>query len=246
MDGFPGSILPPTVRFSFPTMKQLRTWALWLLGAIAVKILVTSLSDSLVMPALHTVSRWVLDLASLGLTSYKNGVYMQIAVDNQSAVPILTLRLVTGISAATLGVVCGYTTGRFVGELSAIRDSLKELSEKPSNDAPTSNEGMHRQALEADVKSLTAKRWVVYAFLSCMGILFFALLESLARISYVNSAGSHYHHVMRIVYLEPREQAQVESDFAQIGSREDYVRLLSRLEGQCKAHGKTVLKFDPW
>jgi hypothetical protein len=232
------------VRLSFPTKKQVLKGTGWFAGAILVSAVANSFSDSLLKPALHSIARWVLDLASLGLTGYKNGVYMQIAVDNQSAVALLTLSWITGVSALTLGVVCGYTTGRLAGE----RNSLKELSEKPANAAPASKEGTLRQALEADLKSLRVRRWVVYVALSCMVILFVTHLVSLARISYVNSASTHYHHVMRIVspYLEPHEQAQVESDFAQIGSREDYVRLLSRLEGQCKAHGRTVPKFDPW
>jgi hypothetical protein len=53
---------------------------------------------------------------------------------------------------------------------------------------------------------------------------------------------------MRVVspYLTASEQAQVESDFAQISNREDYVKVLSPIERQCEAHGRIVPRFDPW
>jgi hypothetical protein len=71
---------------------------------------------------------------------------------------------------------------------------------------------------------------------------------TVARFGYISQATSHYHQVLRLAspYLDAREQAQAESDFAQIGSRDDYVKLLARLESECKAHGRTVPKFDPW
>ncbi len=72
------------------------------------------------------------------------------------------------------------------GESSAIRGSLKGLSEKPSNPAPASTEGMLRQALVADLKSLRVRQWVVYSALSVAVILFFTYAIALSRISDVN------------------------------------------------------------
>jgi hypothetical protein len=36
------------------------------------------------------------------------------------------------------------------------------------------------------------------------------------------------------------------SDSTCVSSREDYVRVLSRLENLCKSHGRTAPEFDPW
>jgi hypothetical protein len=69
-----------------------------------------------------------------------------------------------------------------------------------------------------------------------------------AKLGYINSADAHYHQVLRIAapYFNQLEREQIESDFALVASRDDYVRLLARLENQCKAQGRTVPPFDPW
>jgi hypothetical protein len=229
-------------------MKQARTWALWLLGAVALKTLASIFSDSLVMPALHAVSRWVLDLASLGLTSYKNGVYKRIALDDQSVAPFNAYLTVWSIYALMVIVYALFSFNWTFGYRRQVEHALKALSDAPPNPEPEISTDALRQKLRGVLKSQRRLRLGLYCFSLFMGVSFLSDLTSLARLSYVTSADAHYHQVMRIVspYLDAHEQAQVESDFAQVGSREDYVRLLSRLEDQCKAHGRTVPKFDPW
>jgi len=229
-------------------MRQVRTWALWLLGAIAVKILATSLADSLVMPALHTVSRWVLDLASLGLTSYKNGVYKRIAADDQSVAAFNAYLLVWVVYALMMLAYAVYSFSSTSRYSRQVEHALKALSDAPPNPEPEISSDALRQRLRGVLKSQGRLRWGLYCFSLFMGVALVSDLISLTRLSYVTSADAHYHQVMRVVlpYLDAHEQAEAESDFAQVSSREDYVRLLSRLEGQCKAHGKTVPKFDPW
>ena len=226
-------------------MKQVRTWALWLLGAIVVKILASSLSDSLVMPALHTVSRWVLDIASLGLASYKNGVYKQIAADDQSVAPYNAYLAGTLIFVTMIATAAIYTF-----HLSSVnRRQAERASRAPSGAPPNPEPQIADDALNRRfLKTVRVLRFMAYFFAVYVGLSVASQFISVTRVSYETSAQAHYHQVLRIVspYLEPREQTQVESDFAQIGSREDYVRLLSRLESQCKAHDRTVPKFDPW
>jgi hypothetical protein len=256
IDRLSGSILPPTVKFSLPTKKQLGTWALWLLGAVALKTVANIFSDSLVMPALHTVSRWVLDLASLGLASYKNGVYKEIAADNQSGIAVATLIWVTLIY---LMIIVRINVDQYQKNDRARSRSerlLKKLSGTAPNPVPVPvpvpvpaiTMDTLRQQVAALLKSVQRGRWLIHFSSLTLVLLLVVQVVSLARETYATSADGHYHQVLRVAspFLDAREQAEVESDFAQIGSRDDYVRLLSRLEGQCKAHGKTVPKFDPW
>lgn len=236
------------MRFSLPTMKQVRTWALWLLGAVAVKILASGLADSIVMPALHTGSRWVLDLASLGLASYKNGVYRRIATDDQTVAAFNGYLIIQVIYAF---VVVGYALFSFnlISETRRqVERALKAISNAPPNPEPEISTDALGKKLRGLLKSQGRLRLALYCFSLLMGVALVNDFISVTRLGYVTSADAHYHQVMRLVspYLDAHEQAEAESDFAQIGSRDDYVRLLSRLEGQCKAHGKTVPKFDPW
>ncbi len=236
------------MRFSLPTKKQVLKGTLGVLGAIIIGALGSGVWQSLLGPALHVSTRWVLDIASLGLTSYKNRVYSQIAADNQSAVAFYAYITLWGVHAmmGTMVALGGFYWAS--GHRRRAEQALKGLSDAPPNLEPEISNDALRQELVGFLKSMGILRLLLYLLLLLISFGVVYDLVSYARLSYVNSADAHYHQVMRVAspYLDAREQVEAESDFAQIGSREDYVRLLSRLEGQCKAHGRTVPKFDPW
>jgi hypothetical protein len=233
------------VRFALPTKKQVVKWALAALGTILLGALGSGLWQSLLGPTIHASTRWVLDLASLGLKSYKDGVYLQIAADNQSRAAVESLYLVTLGYVLVLVMVVVFIFGKLSELRGRTEHLLRGLSDTPEPDR-TPND--MRQELETMLKSLRRLRLFLYVssvFWCVMAVNHIVVEE---RLSYISSADTHYHQVLRLAlpYLDEREQVQVESDFAQIGSREDYVRLLSRLEGHCKANGRTIPKFDPW
>jgi hypothetical protein len=238
----------PTVRFSLPTKKQVLRGALEVLGILLLGALGNGVWQSLLGPALHTSARWVLDIASLGLTSYKNGVYQQIAADNQPAVAVATLIIVTCLFGVIMVQINLYQYGRNDKTRSRSERLLRKLSDTPPNPDPAITVDTLRQEVAAILKFGERARLLLHVSSLILGVVLVLQIVSLARTIYVNSADAHYHHVLRVAspYLDAHEHAEVESDFAQIGSREDYVRLLSRLEGQCKAHGRTVPEFDAW
>jgi hypothetical protein len=207
--------------FGMDKTKALK-WSLAAVVTIFLGALGSGLWQSLLAPAVHAISRWILDIASLGLASYKNGVYLQVAADNQSNIGLAILALLTmGFCALT---------GFFFGTLSGRRIAMQRLD------------------AAAQLKILRRASRGLYSGAVLIFLLLVAQFITLARLSYVNSADAHYHFVLRAIapYLVAGEQVQVESDFTQIRSRDDYIRLLERLESQCKAHGLTVPKFDPW
>jgi hypothetical protein len=223
------------VRIALPSKKTAFKWVLRILGLLVLSAISNGVWESLLRPAIHASSRWVLDLASFGVTNYKNGVYQQIAADNQSAVALETLVWVTFMSMLLIGFYVGYTAGQAAATRSRIQ-ALQGAPPSPESDI-------------TDILKLSrGERFFLYVTLLGLGLLLGNHLVSMARLSYVNSAEVHYHHVLRIAlpFLDGREQVEVESDFAQIGSRDDYVKVLSRLESLCKTHGRTVPKFDPW
>jgi hypothetical protein len=223
-------------------------WTLGVLGAIVVGALGSGVWQSLLGPAIHFSSRWVLDVASLGLTSYKNGVYQRIAADNQSSVAVTTLLDVTALRAliSVFVIVYGFYLLRTV-RLQR-QHMLREFLDAPPNPEPAMSQDALRQKVIGDLKLLGKMRIWLYVLSLLAVVVLSDEFVSVARRGYVNTADAHYHQMLRIVspYLDAREQAEVESDFAQISSREDYVKVLARLESQCKAHGRTIPKFDPW
>jgi len=233
------------VRFSVPTGKTVLKWTLRVLGTILLSAVGSGVWQHLLAPPIHASTRWVLDLASLGLSSYKNGVYEQVAADNQSRPAIETMYLVTLVYLLFFSCIMQYAFN--------IHDKLQERTQHLLRDISGASEpartldGM-KQRLESMLKSLRKDRLFLYSCSILMGMIFVNHFVAQARLSYISSADAHYHQVMRLVapYLEPREPVEFESNFAQIGSRDDYVKMLSMLESRCKAHGRTVPKFDPW
>lgn len=125
---------------------------------------------------------------------------------------------------------------------------LRILSDDPQEPEPVISGDAKKRAIADDLKWLKVWRRSIYVLaLLCVFVSAY-LLVSLTKQSYVSSADAYYHQLVRSAspYLDAKELAAIESDFAQLGSREDYVRLMSKLESLCKAHGRTVPAFDPW
>jgi hypothetical protein len=172
------------------------------------------------------------------MTSYKNGVYQQIALDNPSSVGIATLVWVT-----TIYIILNIPF--FLKTFLKNRETRKKLlilrSGKPPDAEP-----------EITLDSLWKSQRIIQVsmYLNSLLLIFVLVNQyvSIAKLSYINLADAHYHQVLRVAsrFLEAHDHAEVESDFAQISRREDYVRVLSKLEDQCKAHGLTVPEFVPW
>jgi hypothetical protein len=236
------------MRLALPTKKNVLKWTLGVVGAIIVGALGSGVWQSLLGPAIHASTRWLLDVASLGLTSYKNGVYQQIATDNQFRITIETLYLVTFIYCLLIyaAIQAVFYT------LSRLRKRGERLLEHMSGAPPESDAAITtdtlRPELETILRSLRTFRLAMYVSTLFVGAVLASHFVTLARLSYIASADAHYHQVLHLAspYLDAHEQTLVESEFAQLSNRDDYVRLLSRLEGQCKAHGQTVPKFDAW
>jgi hypothetical protein len=230
----------------FATKKPFK-WTVGVAGTLLLSALGSGIWQSVLGPALHTSSRWLLDLASLGLASYKNRVYQQIAADNQSAVAVVMLIWVLVIYAF---VLLGFNIRVFErNDDTLIRSQrlLQNLPGSPDSEPAVAVDTL-RQDLVAIIRTTRLVSWGVYISLVFLGAAVVIQVVEVAKLSYVNSADAHYHQTLRVAspYLDTHEQAQVESDFAQIKSREDYVKVLSRLENQCKAHDKSVPEFDAW
>jgi hypothetical protein len=224
-------------------------WILGVLATIVVGALGSGLWQNVFGPALHFVTRWGLDLASLGFASYKTSIYQQIAADNPSDVSVSALGLVTAIFILAVSWQLRYGFLKNNSERSRIQRTLSSLSASDVG-SPISQESAAelRGRLERQLIALRKIRRTDLVFSGMVTVCLVSELIAWNRFSYINAADAHYHQVLRIAspYLAAGEQAQTDSDFAQIRTRQDYVNVLSKLESQCKAHGLTVPEFDPW
>jgi hypothetical protein len=229
-------ILRDAVKLTELTGLQVRRWLLAGLGTIMLGAIGSGVWQSLLGPALHISTRGLLDLASLGFASYKNSVYRQIGADNQFAIDVHALSLTTTIVFYMLVAICFY----LFHQLRHVRRMLEKAS--------TETDATQTSGVERARKLFPKVRVAIWMCALIAAVLVFQLFISQARLSYVNSADAHYRQMIRIAapYMNTSEAAQIESDFAQIGSRQEYVSVLSRLEGIARDHGRNVPGFEPW
>jgi hypothetical protein len=142
-------------------------------------------------------------------------------------------------------LVCVWLALRYEGTL---EPSLGSTFERTIPPKPEISDDDIKQMILTTLKMTGYARAGLTLLMLVIGLTLGDVFLNNVKFEYVNSADVHYHQVLRLAspYLDAHELAEIESDFAELGSREDYVKLLSRLESLCKAHGRRVPQFDPW
>ena len=190
-----------------------------ILGLLVV-VFLGALGSGLWLHALEPFVRFILRLASLGFDTYKVDVYKEIARG-----------LHEYASYALFGTVTAIWVGLQLGLLLALFTLMWSKA----------------KMREREERIRSAKKWV-YAYGLLFVFLSTAQLIAVARHTYINSAVTHFRQVLRIAspYLDESEQAVILSQFAQVKSKEDYVRIVDRLADSAETHGQNVPPFDPW
>lgn len=190
-----------------------------ILGLLLV-VFLGALGSGLWLHALEPFVRFVLRLASLGFDTYKVDVYKEIARG-----------LHEYASSALFGTITAIWVGLQLGLLLALFALMRSKA----------------KLREREERIRLAKKWF-YAYGLLVVFLSTAQLIAVARHTYINSAVTHFRQVLRIAspYLDESEQAVIVSQFAQVKSKEDYVRIVDRLADTAETHRQNVPPFDPW
>jgi hypothetical protein len=227
--------MPPT----FGPKSKIWKWCLASIGAVLVGALGSGLWQSLLGPIFQAAGRGFLSIISFEFHGYKNSVYQQIALDNPSAaiLPTLGLIVLTLCSLYSAGLTYIFIEARYWKRKYEAFGAQKQDSTPP---------------LEDLIKKGRRLVWwlicltYVYVF---MVVLFLSIQTVvLARLTYVNGALAHYHQSLKIAapYVDSQQRLLIESRFAQIRSREDYVNVVGNLETIARDHGQYVPEFSPW
>lgn len=206
-------------------------WILGILGALALGALGSGAWEHIIEPLLGWVIRGLLEVGTLGIERYKDGVYRDIARENVEGISLLVL--------AYMLFFFGIVTGTMVALLGTVRLADSEKAE-----------AVFSSLLETSPSPKT-KRRIRYLYRFGVVLLIFLvgwLLVSNARAEYVNKARVHYHQLLNIVapVIGPEERLASRSAFARVGSREDYVRVLEPLEEVARANNLWVPRMDVW
>ena len=218
------------------------------MGLLGVVIL-GAFGSGLWLHGLEPLLRFILRLASLGFDTYKDDVYKEIARGLHEYASHAVLGVITSIWVGLLlGLVFGlYFTMRFSLALFSKLQSDIEGTEKGLVKPETVLLRVKTMTRDREKLIRSGKKWL-YAY--GLLVVYFSTMQliAVARHTYINSAVTHFHQVLRIAspYLDKSEQAVIVSQFAQVKSKEDYARIVDRLADTAKTNGQNIPPFDPW
>lgn len=222
---------------------------LGILGTVLIGAIGSGVWEHILQPALSWTRDSVLNVASLGIETFKDDTYREIAQGFREAasgqVYFLLVLLYVMVLTAML-VIIWHLAKETRRKWQELLDRIAQAKEHGSKEPP-SIEDLEREAIALEPRFTRIYR-LNYALAAVVVLTVASNLITYARNSYVSAAVSHYHQAMRIAapYLTPTEEKEIASAFSQVSRKTDYVAVLRKLEGVASAHGQRVPKFRPW
>lgn len=171
-------------------------------------------------PFLLGASEFGLNVATLGIQSFKDSLYEDIArgLHEESS-----LRLYS----AVFGIFPLFMLGVVTGAMQARR---------------TIKSGISNTAQERIINWLAKPLFVVLIF-----VVVFSVVQA-NQLAYVNRAITHAQQLLMIVdpYISQDQQLLFRSRFAQVSSSEEYAQLTAEIERICHARSLRVPEFSVW
>jgi hypothetical protein len=198
-------------------------------------------------PALSKGSKVILDLATLGVESFKNDLYREIAIgfrEKASSALYSQLNILFGLALIGIPIALAIRTKELIQQKSALLEELQRLEEGKNKVLPSIEE------LRQDIRNARPERLLVAVYaLVVVGVVFFsAQFVTSKRDRYVNSAIAHYGQLRRTVspYVAQNELLLLDSRFSQIQSAKDYESIIFQMSDITKQHNAKVPEFEVW
>jgi len=186
-----------------------------LLGAVG-----SGVWEWMLKPVISGSSEVVLNVATLGVTAFKNSLYQDIALGFREG-PSLRLYF------AVFGFLPTFIVAFMAGFLTSHRRVKIRRSES----------GLDR-AMDWSFKPIL----MIVIFL-----LIFSIVQA-SQTAYINRAITYFQQLSAIAapYLSDEQRLLIRSRFAQISTREDYAKLEDELAKVCRARNQRLPDFKVW
>ncbi|MEW6394758.1 MULTISPECIES: hypothetical protein [unclassified Afipia] len=211
-------------------MKRFLTWqkVLGILGVLILGGFASTVSDLVFKPVVLGLGDFLLDVATLGISSVRDGMYVEVAKGSYERAAVYVLlawtAVVFGVTFFTAAIALIITRPGFLTRLRAEMKSAKETDEA------TTSKG----------------RKLIYALitLNCLTAGFVTI--SSIRMIYVVRAANHLEQLQRVIspYTDADKRLQIQSSVAQIGSRKDYEAVVAQMIKIAEAHNLRIPTFD--
>jgi hypothetical protein len=218
---------------------------LTILGSLLLAVVGNGLWEYIVKPSLSILRDIFLNIATLGISNFKDDCYQLIARGfSESA----SLSLFSELNAIYISICILFTLYLFE-KISEGNKKLRELDvliTKPSEaqeSKPSIEERLRKiTRLMTKAKLLAWSCVVIIVFIVSMKVL------SIVKLNYVNSAITHYRQMISICrpYISEKEAQIIDSKFSQISNKEDYASLMLELYQICEKNKIKHQTFLPW
>jgi hypothetical protein len=213
-------------------------WVVWVLGVIVLGALGSGFWEIVLKPAFVHASYGLMTLSSLGIESVRTGIYEGIATGSTSRAGVQTLNLVTLLTVALSALVFNYFLIHYV----------ESQRERKRLDGSAEQRKSPEELIQQLRKLLKFQRGLLYWLGFWILLMSGMLLVDLSRVFYENAAVVHFQQALKIAapYLSDTDRATVESRFAQIHSKSEYVAIVDGLARTATEHGQQVPAFNAW
>lgn len=215
-----------------------------LIGAISVTVVLGAVGSGVweyvLKPGLSGTTAVVLDIATLGIDSYKDSLYSEVArgFREKSSVTLLSVAMyLIGIFAVTIAA-------RIFPLWSRIMRS-HGISSNPETQQVKSSllKTVQHQANRIVFQKPSAVILIIgYIFISVF------MFVGMTRVIYVNSAQSHFYQSLRIIapYIKIQKEQEMVSAFSSVSTELDYRDLIAELKSIAQQNSETLPKFEIW
>lgn len=188
----------------------------WLMSTLLIGALGSGLWEAVLKPSMLWFGTFALDVATLGLNSLRDSMYLEVAKGTCERAALATYSMITGAA-------CGLLIGTV---LIAYQRRKKKETKK-------------NEQYGKDTKAL----WpVVTVTLMFVTIIFFQSY----RVSYISRAASHVEQMIAIVspYLSPEQLSIYRSKFALVSNRGEYISLVTELHRIAQDNSVKAPRFN--
>ncbi|KIH76741.1 hypothetical protein SAMN05660860_00884 [Geoalkalibacter ferrihydriticus] len=196
---------------------------------------------------------FILNVTTLGIEKFKNEVYLDISRGYTENTSLNILGEINQLYFTFSIIFClwAYTKIKDIKkDKKEILGNLVELEKELDGNFEQKCQREHIKELREILSNLNTKSTTIllYIFILIVVISTSARYMNFAKTSYINSAISHYKQGMQIIkpYIPTERYILIESEFAQINRKEDYVNVLNKIYIELERNNFNYRKFDAW
>ena len=217
------------------TKKQLLT-----IGAsILIAVIASGIWDIAVKPSGYWLVKTILSIATLGSGTIKDSVYLDAAKGYHEEPSIL---LLSALASSVLSIPLWMGVAIFT----ARNRIMRAMKRTKKNTGPGSS--LDTESVDSLVRRAERLFKLSYALIAVMTVLLTFIVVGMMKAEQADTAYTFFQQELRICrpYLEERQALLIESQFARVQTRADYIAITDELRQVAADHQLGLPKYSPW